>query len=435
MSSARSGTTLNASPACRTVGTAVRWSGPAGAWTPATACAAAAAASRALTPLSGAEPECDERPSATTLTVPAALRRTTTASSPEAGSSWPASKHRHASQPAKRSTWPKRPSRHSSSLTSSSAASPRSPVAGGERPQDPEGEDVPALHVDRPGAVQAVALAPQGLVALVSDDGVEVPEQEDARAARASTREAQEQVGRVPRRRAGHALDARPVRRQRRRDRGGLLRAAHVARRRRDADEGLELAREAGLDRGGVLGDPGVHGSRRVPAMAGPKVGDVAPDFALEGTQGPFRLADHRGHRVVLLFYPGDRTAVCTKQFCSYRDRADDMADLDAVVVGISDQDVASHASFTADHGLTVPLLADVDKRVARSVRGRRPGRRHAPRRLRPRRGRRRPPPQGPRARAGLRGRRRPARGARRAVSGRAGTRHRPPTSSGALPL
>ncbi len=101
--------------------------------------------------------------------------------------------------------------------------------------------------------------------------------------------------------------------------------------------------------------------------MAGPKVGDVAPDFALEGTQGPFRLADHRGHRVVLLFYPGDRTAVCTKQFCSYRDRADDMADLDAVVVGISDQDVASHASFTADHGLTVPLLADVDKRVARS--------------------------------------------------------------------
>jgi peroxiredoxin Q/BCP len=101
--------------------------------------------------------------------------------------------------------------------------------------------------------------------------------------------------------------------------------------------------------------------------MAGPKVGDVGPDFTLEGTQGPFRLADHRGQRVVLLFYPGDRTAVCTKQFCSYRDRADDMAGLDAVVVGISDQDVASHESFSAAHGLTVPLLADVDKRVARS--------------------------------------------------------------------
>jgi peroxiredoxin Q/BCP len=101
--------------------------------------------------------------------------------------------------------------------------------------------------------------------------------------------------------------------------------------------------------------------------MPGPKVGDLAPDFALEGTQGRFSLADQRGRRVVLLFYPGDRTPVCTKQFCSYRDRADDMAGLDAVVVGISDQDVASHGSFTAEHGLTVPLLADVGKRVARS--------------------------------------------------------------------
>ena len=52
-----------------------------------------------------------------------------------------------------------------------------------------------------------------------------------------------------------------------------------------------------------------------------PHVGDPAPDFALEGTDGTFRLSDHRGQRVVLLFYPGDDTAVCTKQFCSYRDR------------------------------------------------------------------------------------------------------------------
>ena len=62
-----------------------------------------------------------------------------------------------------------------------------------------------------------------------------------------------------------------------------------------------------------------------------PHVGDRAPDFALEGTDGTFRLSDHRGQRVVLLFYPGDETAVCTKQFCSYRDRADDMSALDAV--------------------------------------------------------------------------------------------------------
>ena len=94
-------------------------------------------------------------------------------------------------------------------------------------------------------------------------------------------------------------------------------------------------------------------------------MGDAAPEFELHGTQGAFRLADHRGERVVLLFYPGDNTRVCTRQFCSYRDRSEDMAALDAVVVGISDQDVASHEQFTARHELTVPLLADVDRSVA----------------------------------------------------------------------
>jgi peroxiredoxin Q/BCP len=58
---------------------------------------------------------------------------------------------------------------------------------------------------------------------------------------------------------------------------------------------------------------------------------------------------------------------VCTKQFCSYRDRADDFAALDATVVGISGQDLASHEQFTAKHGLNVPLLADVDKTVAKA--------------------------------------------------------------------
>ena len=100
---------------------------------------------------------------------------------------------------------------------------------------------------------------------------------------------------------------------------------------------------------------------------SGPQVGDAAPDFALEGTDGSFRLSEQRGRRVVLLFYPGDDTAVCTKQFCSYRDRADDMSALDAVVVGISHQDIASHESFIEHHGLTVPLLADVDHDVGRA--------------------------------------------------------------------
>jgi thioredoxin-dependent peroxiredoxin len=100
---------------------------------------------------------------------------------------------------------------------------------------------------------------------------------------------------------------------------------------------------------------------------AGPQVGDIAPDFTLDGTDGEFRLSAHLGSRVVLLFYPGDETKVCTRQFCSYRDRAGEMAELDAVVVGLSHQDVGSHRAFTARHHLTVPLLADVEREVARA--------------------------------------------------------------------
>jgi peroxiredoxin Q/BCP len=97
----------------------------------------------------------------------------------------------------------------------------------------------------------------------------------------------------------------------------------------------------------------------------GPQPGHLAPDFELDGTDGPFRLSDHRGERVVLLFYPGDETPVCTRQFCSYRDRADELDELDATVVGISSQTVGSHARFRDNHGLTVPLLADIDREVA----------------------------------------------------------------------
>jgi len=97
-----------------------------------------------------------------------------------------------------------------------------------------------------------------------------------------------------------------------------------------------------------------------------PQVGEQAPDFELPGTDGTFKLSDHRGERVVLLFYPGDNTMVCTKQFCSYRDRPGDFASLGATVVGISSQDLASHEGFAAKHSLTVPLLADVEKTVAK---------------------------------------------------------------------
>ena len=105
----------------------------------------------------------------------------------------------------------------------------------------------------------------------------------------------------------------------------------------------------------------------------GPKIGEQAPDVQLEGTGGPFKLSDHRGEKVILLFYPGDNTPVCTKQFCSYRDHGDDMSSLDATIVGISSQDLDSHNEFTAKHGLNVPLLADTDGSVAKAYGARAP--------------------------------------------------------------
>jgi peroxiredoxin Q/BCP len=79
-----------------------------------------------------------------------------------------------------------------------------------------------------------------------------------------------------------------------------------------------------------------------------PALGEPAPDFELDGTDGRFKLSEHRGERVILRFYPGDNTMLCTKQFCSYRDRAEDFASLNATVVGISSQDLASREGFTA---------------------------------------------------------------------------------------
>jgi peroxiredoxin Q/BCP len=97
------------------------------------------------------------------------------------------------------------------------------------------------------------------------------------------------------------------------------------------------------------------------------KVGDIAPDFELDGTGGRFKLSDHRGKRVVLLFYPGDFTPVCTKQFCSYSDRWEDFEQLDATVVGVSAQSVERHKQFQSMHSIPVPLLADVDREVAKA--------------------------------------------------------------------
>jgi thioredoxin-dependent peroxiredoxin len=101
--------------------------------------------------------------------------------------------------------------------------------------------------------------------------------------------------------------------------------------------------------------------------MAKVDVGDAAPDFELPGSDGKtFRLAEHRGRNVVLAFYPGDATTVCTKQFCSYRDNADKLDRLDAEVIGISPQSVDSHERWVEEQELNVPLLADEDLGVSK---------------------------------------------------------------------
>lgn len=101
--------------------------------------------------------------------------------------------------------------------------------------------------------------------------------------------------------------------------------------------------------------------------MAKPAVGDRAPDFELPGTGGhSYRLDEYEGRGLILAFYPGDFTAVCTKQFCSYRDDEQRIKDLGLDVLGVSPQSVASHERFIKKYDLSVPLLADELKQVAR---------------------------------------------------------------------
>lgn len=93
--------------------------------------------------------------------------------------------------------------------------------------------------------------------------------------------------------------------------------------------------------------------------------GDVAPPFSLPGTGGrTVSLADFRGNPVVLVFYPGDDTPVCTRQLTSYNDDLDGFDGLGATLLGISPQGVESHEAFAAKHGLAMTLLADEDKVV-----------------------------------------------------------------------
>jgi thioredoxin-dependent peroxiredoxin len=94
-------------------------------------------------------------------------------------------------------------------------------------------------------------------------------------------------------------------------------------------------------------------------------VGDAAPDFSLPGTGGQtYSLAEYRGRPVVLVFYPGDNTPVCTKQLTAYTDDIADFSALGCQVLAISPQGVESHEQFSSRHRFGFPLLADTDKKV-----------------------------------------------------------------------
>ena len=102
-------------------------------------------------------------------------------------------------------------------------------------------------------------------------------------------------------------------------------------------------------------------------------VGDTAPGFCLPGTDGTaeghrdYALEEFRGRPVVLVFYPGDATPVCTRQLNAYTEDIGAFDAVDAQVLAMSPQDIASHDAFAeAQHGFSFPLLADVDKAVGK---------------------------------------------------------------------
>ena len=93
--------------------------------------------------------------------------------------------------------------------------------------------------------------------------------------------------------------------------------------------------------------------------------GDTAPDFTLLDADGkPVALADYRGRRVVVYFYPAAGTPGCTKQACDFRDSLTELNGAGLDVLGISPDKPAKLAKFRDKEGLTFPLLADPDKDV-----------------------------------------------------------------------
>jgi peroxiredoxin Q/BCP len=95
-------------------------------------------------------------------------------------------------------------------------------------------------------------------------------------------------------------------------------------------------------------------------------LGDIAPDFTLPDAHGNLiSLADFRGQRVVLYFYPRDNTPGCTKEACGFRDVYANYQSNNTIILGISLDDAKSHAKFATKFQLPFPLLSDEDGKVA----------------------------------------------------------------------
>lgn len=96
------------------------------------------------------------------------------------------------------------------------------------------------------------------------------------------------------------------------------------------------------------------------------QAGQSAPEFTLQDADGQWvNLRAFRGKRVILYFYPEDDTAGCTTEACGFRDDHADYVGQDAIILGVSPDDVASHARFVRKYGLPFRLLADPDHAVA----------------------------------------------------------------------
>ena len=94
-------------------------------------------------------------------------------------------------------------------------------------------------------------------------------------------------------------------------------------------------------------------------------VGTKAPDFTLPDQNGKLHsLADYRGKRVILYFYPKDNTSGCTKQACGFSDRYPQFTEKGVEILGVSKDSVESHKKFEEKYGLAFTLLADPERKV-----------------------------------------------------------------------